>query len=166
MMFQCTRESSRPTGKRYFRGWRPDRCDRVALVLHVGRALGANQAGVCQAMPEARIEPDWVSGLHSAINAAITAGNPPKRRLRQLETFWEMMTSRKIWAFTPDGAVFSESAKCDELAHHHGERPTRLLRAAISKPLVQFAGRQDGNQLLRHVTPQGNAARPRRLLAD
>jgi predicted acylesterase/phospholipase RssA len=37
---------------------------------------------------------------------------------------------------------FSESAKCDELARHHGERPTRPLRAAISKPLVQFAGRK------------------------
>jgi NTE family protein len=27
-------------------GWRPDRCDRVALVLQGGGALGAYQAGV------------------------------------------------------------------------------------------------------------------------
>ena len=42
------------------RGWRPERCDRVALVLQGGGALGAYQAGVYQALTEAGIEPDWV----------------------------------------------------------------------------------------------------------
>ena len=28
------------------RGWRPERCDRIALVLQGGGALGAYQAGV------------------------------------------------------------------------------------------------------------------------
>src|SRR5262249_7443628 len=62
--------------------WRPERCDRVALVLQGGGALGAYQAGVYQAMHEAGVEPDWVSGVSiGAINSAIIAGNPPNQRL-------------------------------------------------------------------------------------
>ena len=92
------------------RGWRPERCDRIALVLQGGGALGAYQAGVYQAMHEAGLEPDWVSGVSiRAINAAIIAGNPPNRRLRQLRTFWERITERKIWPFTPDGDVFRKA---------------------------------------------------------
>src|SRR5215468_7863132 len=68
-----------------WRGWRPDRCDRIALVLQGGGALGAYQAGVYQALHEANIEPDWVSGVSiGAINAAIIAGNPPRKRLDRL----------------------------------------------------------------------------------
>jgi NTE family protein len=90
--------------------WRPDRCDRVALVLQGGGALGAYQAGVYQALREGGLEPDWVSGVSiGAINAAIIAGNPPSRRLRQLRTFWETITERKIWPFTPDGDVFRKA---------------------------------------------------------
>ena len=89
---------------------RPERCDRVALVLQGGGALGAFQAGVYQAMQEAGIEPDWVSGVSiGAVNAAIIAGNPPSRRLRQLRTFWELITERQIWPFTPDGDVFRKA---------------------------------------------------------
>ena len=36
---------------------------RIALVLQGGGALGAYQAGVYQALHEANIEPDWVSGV-------------------------------------------------------------------------------------------------------
>jgi NTE family protein len=82
----------------------------VALVLQGGGALGAYQAGVYQAMHEAGLEPDWVSGVSiGAINAAIIAGNPPNRRLRQLRAFWEQITDRKIWPFTPDGDVFRKA---------------------------------------------------------
>ncbi len=91
------------------RGWRPDRCDRVALVLQGGGALGAYQAGVYQALHEAGIEPDWVSGVSiGAINAAIIAGNPPVRRLERLRAFWERITERKIWHYTPDGDLFRQ----------------------------------------------------------
>jgi NTE family protein len=90
--------------------WRPDRCDRVALVLQGGGALGAYQAGVYQAMHEAGLEPDWVSGVSiGAINSAIIAGNPRSRRLPQLRAFWEQITDRKIWPFTPDGDVFRKA---------------------------------------------------------
>ncbi|WP_204308251.1 patatin-like phospholipase family protein, partial [Klebsiella aerogenes] len=59
---------------------------------------------------EAGIEPDWVSGVSiGAINAAIIAGNSPARRLDRLRQFWETITERKIWAFTPDGDVFRQA---------------------------------------------------------
>ncbi len=92
------------------RGWRPDRCDRVALVLQGGGALGAYQAGVYQALHEANIEPDWVCGVSiGAINSAIIAGNPPDRRLKRLHTFWDRITDRKIWHYTPDGDVYRKA---------------------------------------------------------
>src|ERR1700744_4313185 len=91
-------------------GWRPERCGRVALVLQGGGALGAYQCGVYQAMHEAGIEPDWVSGVSiGAINSAIIAGNPPERRLERLKTFWERITDRTVWAYTPDGDVFRQA---------------------------------------------------------
>jgi NTE family protein len=82
--------------------WRPEGCDRIALVLQGGGALGAYQAGVYEAMHEAGVEPDWVSGVSiGAINSAIIAGNPPNRRLRQLQAFWENITDRRILAVHP-----------------------------------------------------------------
>src|SRR5271165_968447 len=79
-----------------FRGWRPEGCDRIALVLQGGGALGAYQAGVYQALHETGIEPDFVSGVSiGAINAAIIAGNSADRRLGKLRSFWEMITDRK-----------------------------------------------------------------------
>jgi len=86
---------------------RPEGCDRIALILQGGGALGAYQAGVYQAMHEAGVEPDWVTGVSiGAINCAIIAGNRPERRLERLRTFWERITERKIWGYTPDGDVF------------------------------------------------------------
>ena len=63
-----------PQDRQVKASWRPERCDRVALVLQGGGALGAYQAGVYQAMHEAGVEPDWVSGVSiGAINSAIIA---------------------------------------------------------------------------------------------
>ena len=90
--------------------WRPDRCDRIALVLQGGGALGAYQAGVYQALHEAGVEPDWVSGVSiGAINAALIAGNPPEQRLERLHAFWDRITARKVWHYTPDGDVFRQA---------------------------------------------------------
>jgi NTE family protein len=90
--------------------WRPERCDRIALVLQGGGALGAYQAGVYQALHERGIEPDWVSGVSiGAINSAIIAGNPPRKRLARLQEFWQRITDRKIWHYTPDGDVFRKA---------------------------------------------------------
>jgi NTE family protein len=91
-------------------GWRPDRCDRVALVLQGGGALGAYQAGVYQALHEEGMEPDWVCGVSiGAINSAIIAGNPPAQRLEKLQTFWDRITARKVWHYTPDGDVYRKA---------------------------------------------------------
>jgi len=90
--------------------WRPDGCDRIAMVLQGGGALGAYQAGVYEAMHEAGLEPDWVSGVSiGAINSAIIAGNEPRNRLPRLREFWETISDRKIWAFTPDGDIFRKA---------------------------------------------------------
>lgn len=90
--------------------WRPDRCGRVALVLQGGGALGAYQAGVYEALHQAGVEPDWVSGVSiGAINSALIAGNPPERRMERLRTFWERITSRKVWLYTPEGDVFRQA---------------------------------------------------------
>ena len=84
--------------------WRPERCDCLALVLQGGGALGAYQAGVYQSLHEVGLEPDWVTGVSiGGINAAIIAGNVPERRLERLREFWETVTARPIWFFTPDG---------------------------------------------------------------
>ena len=47
----------------------------IALVLQGGGALGAFQAGVYEALVEADMQPDWVSGISiGGINAAIGYG--------------------------------------------------------------------------------------------
>jgi NTE family protein len=99
--------SDRQTARTPQTGWRPPGCDRIALVLQGGGALGAYQAGVYQALHEADIEPDWVSGVSiGAINSAIIAGNSRQHRLERLNTFWTRITERKIWHYTPDGDIF------------------------------------------------------------
>src|SRR6188768_282566 len=52
-----------PSGHRYAPIPRPDFCGRIALVLQGGGALGAYQGGVYQALNEAGLEPEWVSGV-------------------------------------------------------------------------------------------------------
>ena len=90
--------------------WRPDACHRIALVLQGGGALGAYQAGVYQALHEAGMEPDWVCGVSiGAINSAIIAGNPPEKRLERLQTFWDRITARKVWHYTPDGDIYRKA---------------------------------------------------------
>ena len=83
--------------------------DRVALVLQGGGALGAYQAGVYEALAEARCEPNWISGVSiGAINSSLIAGNPPEKRLQALETFWSTVSGRKVWLHTPDGDFFRD----------------------------------------------------------
>lgn len=88
-------------------GWKPARCDRIALIFQGGGALGAYQAGVYEALHEAGIEPDWVTGVSiGAINAAIIAGNSREKRLERLREFWRRITDRTVWHYTPDGDVY------------------------------------------------------------
>lgn len=87
--------------------FRPAGCDRVAVVFQGGGALGAYQAGVYEALHEHKVEPDWISGVSiGGINSAIIAGNHPENRLKRLREFWETVSGRKVWYFTPDGDIF------------------------------------------------------------
>ena len=92
--------ASHPAGHRYrSRMARPNACGRVALVLQGGGALGAYQAGVYQALHEAGLEPDWISGVSiGAINAAIIAGNPPENAgWKRCANSGTRITDRTMW---------------------------------------------------------------------
>ncbi|RAH99280.1 hypothetical protein DLJ53_22330 [Acuticoccus sediminis] len=76
--------------------------ERIALLLQGGGALGSYQAGVYQALDEARIMPDWIAGISiGAINAALIAGNAPENRVPALRKFWEGVTSSPLLAPPP-----------------------------------------------------------------
>ena len=87
--------------------------ERIALILQGGGALGAYQAGVYQALAEANLHPDWVAGISiGAINSALIAGNPPKKRVERLRTFWETVST------PPFGLPFLAALEGrDELTH-------------------------------------------------
>ena len=126
------------------RGWRPERCDRIALVLQGGGALGAYQAGVYQAMHEAGVEPDWVSGVSiGAINSAIIAGNPPGRRLDQLRKFWNTITERKIWAYTPDGDIFRKARNATSCLVTTVAGQPGFFSPRFPQPWMSLAGAQN-----------------------
>jgi NTE family protein len=74
---------------------------QVVLVFQGGGALGAYQAGVYQALHEARIEPDWIIGTSiGAINASLIAGNAPEKRLERLEEFWRRMRRKEFFGLS------------------------------------------------------------------
>jgi NTE family protein len=124
--------------------WRPNGCDQIALVLQGGGALGAYQGGVFQALHEAGIEPDWVSGVSiGAINAAIIAGNPPERRLVRLQTFWERVTDRKIWLHTPDGDIFRRMRNTHSALVTHWLGQPGFFSPRTINPWLALAGAKD-----------------------
>lgn len=68
--------------------------DHQILLLQGGGALGAYQAGVYEGLVEAGLVPTWVVGISiGAINAALIAGNSPERRVKQLRSFWNRVSS-------------------------------------------------------------------------
>jgi NTE family protein len=94
-------------------------------------------------MHEAGVEPDWVSGVSiGAINSAIIAGNPRNRRVRALRAFWEQITERKVWAFTPDGDVFrkARNATSSWLTVMQGQ--PGFFAPRFPNPWMSFAGAQ------------------------
>ena len=65
----------------------------TALVLQGGGALGAYQAGACEALATRMQDVDWVAGVSiGAINAALIAGNAPEQRIDRLRQFWERVS--------------------------------------------------------------------------
>ena len=71
--------------------------EQIVLLLQGGGALGSYQAGVYQALAEADLHPDWVSGISiGAFNSAIIAGNPPEKRVERLRQFWEALCASPL----------------------------------------------------------------------
>jgi NTE family protein len=133
-------EQAHPT----LRGWRPPGCDRIALVLQGGGALGAYQAGVYQALHEANIEPDWVSGVSiGAINSAIIAGNSRKRRLERLREFWERITDRKVWHYTPDGDIFRQARNATSAWMTMTQGQPGFFKPRMPGPWLSLTGSQN-----------------------
>ncbi len=87
--------------------------EQIALLLQGGGALGAYQAGVYEALAEADLHPDWVAGISiGAINSAIIAGNPAKRRVDALRDFWHAVSA------SPLGIPYFRALKLgDEMQH-------------------------------------------------
>jgi NTE family protein len=83
---------------------------QFVLVFQGGGALGAFQAGVYQALHEARIEPDWIIGTSiGAINAGLIAGNDPIDRIAALKEFWGRVTHHRPWHYFPTHPVLSQA---------------------------------------------------------
>jgi NTE family protein len=96
------------------RGRPPFEC--IALVLQGGGALGAYQAGVYQALDEAGLHPDWISGISiGAFNSAIIAGNPPGVRVEKLREFWESITQPYV-DWKPPAAWLAEAEASASMA--------------------------------------------------
>ena len=94
---------------------RPDFA-QIVLVLQGGGALGSYQAGVYQALDEARLEPDWIAGVSiGAVNAALIAGTAPGERIAKLRTFWNEVSSEPwcaAWlAMLPEDLTDSQAAR-------------------------------------------------------
>src|SRR5271168_5331405 len=88
----------------------------IALLLQGGGALGAYQAGVYEALVEARLHPDWVSGISiGAINSALIAGNPPEVRLERLRKFWDLVSMTPLWAGAAQISAGAETGSASDL---------------------------------------------------
>lgn len=67
--------------------------DRI-FVFQGGGALGAYQAGAYEALHAHDVDPDWLAGISiGSINSAIIAGSPREKRVENLRTFWDMVSS-------------------------------------------------------------------------
>lgn len=74
--------------------------ERTVLLLQGGGALGSYQAGVYEAIADARLYPDWIAGISiGAINSAIIAGNAPENRVERLREFWRKVTAPPLGPF-------------------------------------------------------------------
>jgi NTE family protein len=114
------------------------------LIFQGGGALGAYQAGVYEALHEFGIEPDWVTGVSiGAINAAIIAGNSRARRLDRLRAFWDRITDRKIWAYTPDGDVFRKARNASSAMLTMSLGQPGFFKPHQVNPWLAFAGAQN-----------------------
>lgn len=75
---------------------------RTALALSGGNALGAYAAGAYEALHEAGIALDIVSGASiGAITGALIAGNPPDQRIEKLHALWQQAATGSAFGPAP-----------------------------------------------------------------
>ncbi|MET0403767.1 MAG: patatin-like phospholipase family protein [Cystobacter sp.] len=93
-----------------------NRRPQVVTVFQGGGALGAYHIGAYQALEEAGLHADWVSGISiGAFTAALVAGNRPERRLERLEEFWHSIS----WPGSEWGSMLKGPARqCFNLGSH------------------------------------------------
>ncbi|MFZ5558472.1 MAG: patatin-like phospholipase family protein [Pseudomonadota bacterium] len=129
---------------------------QIALVLQGVGAQGAHQMGVCEALHDSGIEPDWIIGTSvGAITGAIAAGNPPAARRGVLRDFWSRIAADAAgggtgpdtasvaalvrgarWASTPDPAA-GRSLPASMPTHPPRWHPQGALAHAL-EDLVDF----------------------------
>jgi predicted acylesterase/phospholipase RssA len=119
----------------------------IALVLQGGGALGAFQAGVYQAMVEANLQPEWVSGI------SIGAINTPLQ-----------------WVVSGDTRQDTLTFQVD-LWNARGEVPSGLTGVMVRQKEIQYSSRTRANtgalgggvhRRRPHVASSGGAATPHR----
>ena len=133
-----------------FNGWRPKGCQRIALVLQGGGALGAYQAGVYQALHEADIEPDWVSGVSiGAINSAIIAGNTRGTRLRALRDVLGAHHRTQGLALHARWRLFRKMRNAASCWMTMTQGQPGFFTPRSAQPVVQPARRRERDELLR-----------------
>ena len=134
---------------------------RRVLVLQGGGALGSYQAGVYEALAGEGLDPDWVTGISiGAINAALIAGNPPKRRVERLREFWELVTSAAFPAhLTPQDGFGREmfNAASANLVATFGA--PGFFTPRWGGPFLSPPGTLGGGRLLRHRAPSRRRSR-------
>ena len=114
------------------------------LVLQGGGALGAYQAGVYEGLDAAGFAPKWVAGVSiGAINSALIAGNPPKRRIERLREFWTRVSAQSPVVLP---------AEMDMM------RPWMNRMSAASAMVFGIAGFYQPRPLPPYLAPQGSMA--------
>ena len=114
------------------------------LVLQGGGALGAYQAGVYEGLDAAGFAPKWVAGVSiGAINSALIAGNPPKRRIERLREFWTRVSAQSP-VVLPAGMDLM--------------RPWMNRMSAASAMVFGIAGFYQPRPLPPYLAPQGSMA--------
>ena len=136
----------------------------LALVLQGGGALGAYQAGVFQALAEAGLEPDWISGISiGAFNSAIIAGNPPEARVEKLRIFWEAVTQPYVqWQapFAWPGAALEAGASIAPRPSDFWTFASELAPALKADAARGFLNQWAAGRVLLNGTPGFFALRP------
>lgn len=109
----------------------------IALLSQDGSALGAYQAGVYQALSEARLQPHWVAGISiGAINAALIAGNTPENYVARLRH-----TPR--WTFTGLFGLLGPR-QWPQISQWRSDRPRKRLKDTV--PRVRLLVRPYGKR--------------------